>query len=145
MSYAAIRVGGIDEEVEQRDRSLALCITNRISDLSSRNKFVSGIVIGVTCCVVLICMSANTVKVVHRRLPHRMLRNEMKTAADSMRTQRISGTAYTPYECGATDSVFCCKAKGNHKLDRRLFDSIKWYTTECDSFEDGWTCCYYSD
>ncbi len=142
--YAAIG----DEETETNNtmqneiRFIPNVLSAPLRELTTRYKFGTGVLVGMLFMVMVITMSANTVKVVHRKKI--TIRREMKEMIRGMSTGRISGSAYTPYECGVTETVFCCKEKDKQRANQ-LQKSIKWYTTECDAFEDGWTCCYYTD
>lgn len=52
---------------------------------------------------------------------------------------------YTPYSCGKAGNVFCCReVEGNGTTaNKKSRSTSRWYTRNCESYEDGYTCCYF--
>lgn len=54
---------------------------------------------------------------------------------------------FLEYECGIKRNVFCCRRSQNNDrnqtYEKTIRDHSRWYTADCDTFSDGFTCCYF--
>lgn len=109
-------------------------------------KFSGGCVAGFIFAFIFMFAFSEKVKVVHNAA-HSIARNrEIATVLKSIRSNSNKSRAeFTPYRCTKSATVFCCKEIPKGNANNTMTTSIKWHTSECDTFDDGFVCCYYNE